>query len=378
MNSNLLDNKSEDINGKGTRKWLLSQLFNFFSIKVNNPPLKEVSNQQVAYQNHDLNESVKIVKYENTSFQQSSKEIFIDAYTFLHIFSYLDVFSLCQASQVCISWWNLSNDCMLWEEKLCRNFRSWHFVDYLSHPDLVKKENPNLSAKEIYIRCCPENNKVNNSNIHLSFTSLSYYFGFSTPRIVMFGSGLNSKGLVKRLLWDKQSPFTVKGMFPGQFEGYGSGVTLQCINGTFNLITLYSQTKNIREQHVIDGENKPRSKLLVRRENENDYVLSQPVKELCTMVDAFIYIIKATTEEELMLSMDEFQAIIDERWLQPQSPLLVLCVSPDANVMCIPVLHVANKLKLINLSRRWQVRQCFSNSLAGILPGISWLAKQIY
>ena len=35
----------------------------------------------------------------------------------------------------------------------------------------------------------------------------------------MFGSGLNSKGLVKRLLWDKQSPFTIKGMFPGQFEG---------------------------------------------------------------------------------------------------------------------------------------------------------------
>ena len=37
----------------------------------------------------------------------------------------------------------------------------------------------------------------------------------------MFGPGLESetKNLVRMLLWDPVSPFQVKGMFPGQFEG---------------------------------------------------------------------------------------------------------------------------------------------------------------
>ena len=56
-----------------------------------------------------------------------------------------------------------------------------------------------------------------------------------------------------------------------------------------------------------------------------------------------------------MLSMDEFQAIIDERWLQHQAPLLILCVVPNADAPCIPVLHVANQLNLAQLTRRWQV-----------------------
>ena len=59
------------------------------------------------------------------------------------------MFSLCRASQVCISWWNLSNDYALWEEKLQRNSQTWHVIDYLSHPNLLKKENPDLSAKEM-------------------------------------------------------------------------------------------------------------------------------------------------------------------------------------------------------------------------------------
>ena len=52
--------------------------------------------------------------------------------------------------------------------------------------------------------------------------NLPYVFsGRRTPRIVMFGPGLESetKNLVRMLLWDAMSPFQVKGMFPGQFEG---------------------------------------------------------------------------------------------------------------------------------------------------------------
>ncbi len=37
----------------------------------------------------------------------------------------------------------------------------------------------------------------------------------------MFGPGLESEtsGIVKKIFSDPSSPFTVKGMFPGQFDG---------------------------------------------------------------------------------------------------------------------------------------------------------------
>ena len=53
----------------------------------------------------------------------------------------------------------------------------------------------------------------------ISIQRLGFYFGLTTPRIAMFGSGLDRNNFVKKLLWDKHSPFVVQKMFPGQFEG---------------------------------------------------------------------------------------------------------------------------------------------------------------
>ena len=45
---------------------------------------------------------------------------------------------------------------------------------------------------------------------------LRFYFGFSTSRIAMFGSGVDSTSFVKDLISKETSPFKIKGMFPGQ------------------------------------------------------------------------------------------------------------------------------------------------------------------
>ena len=72
-----------------------------------------------------------------------------------------------------------------------------------------------------YLRCCPECRlkRVEKSSKIISIPKLGYFFGFSIPRVAMFGSGLDRNGFVKNLLWDKHSPFVVEKMFPGQFEG---------------------------------------------------------------------------------------------------------------------------------------------------------------
>ena len=50
---------------------------------------------------------------------------------------------------------------------------------------------------------------------------MSSLFKRKSPRVVMFGPGLESdtRGLVRQLLHDRTSPFDVTGMFPGQFDG---------------------------------------------------------------------------------------------------------------------------------------------------------------
>lgn len=71
-----------------------------------------------------------------------------------------------------------------------------------------------------FLRCCPECRlKREYGQSIRQIPNLSFYFGISIPKVVMFGSGLDNSGFVKSLLWDKKSPFTVKKMFPGKFDG---------------------------------------------------------------------------------------------------------------------------------------------------------------
>jgi len=288
----------------------------------------------------------------------------------LQIFSYLDVSSLCKVARVCPPWNNLANDNLLWENKLNNDSYHWERIDHLSHPRLHKETNVDLTPKEIYLKCCPECRYLRKSiQFPTHLPKLSYFFGFSTPRIVMFGSGMDSSGLVRRVLWDQRSPFTVKGMFPGQFEGTGSGVTLQYTEGTIDLICLYALSRAERINQDLNGERK--SRLLVNNE------VSHSIKELCSTVDAFIYIVNATNEHRVTFGSEEFKALIDDRWLQPKVPVLVLCVVPNATVQSVSSLDVANKLNLLKLSRPWQVRQCHVNSLYGFTPGVTWLNKHI-
>lgn len=60
-----------------------------------------------------------------------------------------------------------------------------------------------------------------NSNVFTSIVPIvQQYLGFfHTPRIVMFGSGLDTSGLVGRIMQDPRSPLTITGMFPGEYNG---------------------------------------------------------------------------------------------------------------------------------------------------------------
>lgn len=295
----------------------------------------------------------------------------------LKIFSMLDVISLCRVSKTCQSWYNIANDELLWQKKLGCDSHRWEMVDHLSHPETHFEMNPESTFKEIYLQCCPECRiKREKTSMLPSLPKLGFYFGFSNPKVAMFGSGLDRNGFVKKLLWDKHSPFVVQKMFPGQFEGLGSGFTLSYSSGSIDLTTLYRMSKAERENE--QNPNERVSKLLIAdTEDEGQLTLSHPARQLCSTIDAFVYVVKADDIDKVCFGSDELKAMLDERWSQPKVPLLVLCLKSDTTVQAVPSITVADQLSLRSLSRPWQVRQCDVRSMNGILPGVHWFTKRI-
>ena len=191
----------------------------------------------------------------------------------------------------------------------------------------------------------------------------------------MFGSGLDASGLVQRILWDKNSPFTVKGMFPGQHGGVGAGVTLEHESGTINLITMHSLPKAEREQQQAEGAR--RSNLLVETtdtDNRSLFTLSPSIQQMISSVSAFIYVVKSDCGvDRVKLGMEEFKSMMEATLLSRNVPVLILCCSDSVDCYSIPCLDIIDELDVAHLKRPWQARKCQIDTLKGFLDGINWL-----
>lgn len=310
----------------------------------------------------------------------------------VNIFSWLDVKSLSKAAMVSRQWYNFTSDEILWGNKLACDSQKWQVIDHLSYPELYKDTNADLSSKEIYLSCCPEcRTQRQKTNFKFHIPRISFYFGLSVPRVVMFGPGLESEtsGIVKNIFSDPNSPCSIKGMFPGQFEGIGSGVSLQFDGGLINLITLYSASRNEREANSANGVR--RNKFLVERNLDEDaeggigadninlsVTLTQPVRDLCSTVDAFIFVVDSTmSKNKVKLGIEELKVMMSSRSLKTSAPLLVLSCVPGAQIQQYSSISVANELGLRELNRPWQIRACHVATLYGLLPGFQWILDEV-
>lgn len=201
----------------------------------------------------------------------------------------------------------------------------------------------------------------------------------------MFGPGLEAEtsGIVKRIFSGPNSPFVIKGMFPGRFDGIGSGVSLQYDGGQLDLITLYSACRSERENNAANGLRK--NNFIIERnlddldiEDDSHVMVTQSVKDLCSTVDAFVYVVDSTlNSNKVGIGKDELKAVVGNRWLHPNAPLLVLSCTKDEKNRQYSSICVSDVLGLRELNRPWQVRVCHVNSLYGVLPGIKWLIQEV-
>ncbi|OWF40842.1 F-box only protein 4-like [Mizuhopecten yessoensis] len=300
----------------------------------------------------------------------------------LHIFSYLGIQDLCRISGVCRDWYDVSQDNLLWQEKLTRNIQSWNMISHLTNPALYREVQSEWSNKEIFLRCSPEINKIiheKNSMLTSISNMLRYFFPKKVSKIAMFGPGLeseNTSGLVRQMLTAKTLLEQV-GMVPGQFDGVGSGWLLKMADCTnFQLSVLYSASKSVRQQpgwDRIQGNNL----LQVSKQDvgQEGVELKPAVKDFCRTVDAFIYVVDSTSTATRE-GNDEFYTMVNERWSATHVPVLVLSCVKDSSATRIPSIKVVETLGMSNMNRPWQVRNCESENLTEVLEGIRWVVEQ--
>lgn len=67
----------------------------------------------------------------------------------LHIFSYLTANELCRASRVCRSWYDITEDNLLWAELMQRDIMHWNVIGHNTNPAIYKEVDSEWSNKEM-------------------------------------------------------------------------------------------------------------------------------------------------------------------------------------------------------------------------------------
>eukprot|EP00117_Sycon_ciliatum_P014611 scpid77198/ scgid1078/ F-box only protein 4 len=333
--------------------------------------------------------------------------VFFSAYTHspiiqflvqLHLFSYLDAHSLCQAAMVSWEWNALASDHLLWKRLLCRDSAKWQEVGHGTHPAIFSEAASDLPSKEIYLRCHPQASKVFGTCTPANITSpwnlplrMSRWFK-RTFNVAVFGPGLDSLPIAQRLVFGTDAIFKPTGMTPGH-HGVGSGVSIRHGDNTFNLMILYKATKAERTRASdVDEINR----LLHQAPNgsvgenaagaaANENVRAQPVaelttrvKDMCKTVDAFLCVVdnRKPTKTSTAPLIHGMMAAAPSG--QHRTPLLVMSTTGSRTEECRScVVDEASTLRLTLLNHPWKMQSARLDSPDTIFSALDWLVEQV-
>ncbi|KAK7099930.1 hypothetical protein V1264_022959 [Littorina saxatilis] len=310
----------------------------------------------------------------------------------LHIFSYLDAQNLCRACSVSRDWSELLWDDLLWRRRLQLDRRTWSQVSHVTNPQVYTDAASELSYKEIYLRCSPEVlalQREESSAFHQVSSVLKYFMPKKTPKAALFGPGIEGSTslIVRRMLYENNSPFTRVALFPGQFDGFGAGMTLQLQSPTihtFHLTVLYTATKNERDNNAgnqAENSRLSRNRMLNQQsssqgDEEARYELLPALQQLCHTLNAFIFVVDASgSKESVAEGKTELKMMVQERWASPQVPVLVLSCIPTETSPRVPAVDVVQALDLSAFSRPWMVMNCTADTLENVEKGVRWMIE---
>ncbi|KAL8618622.1 hypothetical protein ACOMHN_015732 [Nucella lapillus] len=305
----------------------------------------------------------------------------------LHIFSYLDSRSLCRACSVSQGWNELLSEDILWRHRLAVDRLTWPQVSHVTNPQIYTEAASDFSSKEIYLRCSPEvlsRQREENWAFHQVSSVLKFLMPRKAPKVAMFGPGLESStsAIVRKMLYEDHRVFTRVAMFPGQFDGYGAGMTLQLPNSqTFHLTVLYTASRGERENRSLENR-MSRNRMLNQQPHregegaETTYELQPALQQLCHTLNGFIFVVDASgSQESVSSSGQELTTMVQERWSTPQVPVLILSCVPTPASPRLPAAQVVSLLQLSSFSRPWMVMDCVTETLENVEKGVLWMIE---
>ncbi|KAM3911941.1 F-box only protein 4 [Leptodactylus fuscus] len=336
---------------------------------------------------------------ERDSLQQGDSDSALDVLPVdmqLYILTFLSPQDLCKLGITNRYWYSMVQDRLLWKYFLLRDLPTWSSIDCHSLPDLdvlnsclcESPDGKEYSYMSIYLRSCPKTRRSMRSRnpIYGAVTSfLQSLVMQGEPRFAMFGPGLEQldDSLVTRMMTSREL-VPVVSILQRQIDGVGSGVTFQ-LNGEhkFNILTLYSTTRSERDRARVE-QNAAVNKMFVSEglaqgEQGTAYSLIPQVKEVCKVVDGFIYVANAEShkqhnrEEEVA----QIQAMMNPLLGAQRRPLLVLACVTNPGDKRIPCVYLAHELCLNKLNRPWMVQNTEASTLYGLLDGIAWILAEL-
>ncbi|XP_053557217.1 F-box only protein 4 [Bombina bombina] len=313
----------------------------------------------------------------------------------LYIISFLSPQDVCQLGMTNHYWHLMVQDRLLWRYFLLRDLPTWSSIEWQNVPDLdvltsCFSESPDKKPYDymsIYLKNCPKNRRSLRSKhpIYGAVTSFLQSLVIHTePRFAMFGPGLEQldDSLVTRMMTSPDL-IPVVSIVQRQIDGIGSGVTFQLDSQhKFNILTLYSTTRTQRKQARIEQTATVNKMFMGNNPGENEalvFTLIPQVKEVCKVVDGFIYVANAESwkrhnrEEEVA----QISAMTDPSLGSKRRPMLVLsCVTHPGNKR-IPSVYMAHELCLNRLNRPWLVQNTEASTLSGLHEGIVWIFSEV-
>lgn len=314
----------------------------------------------------------------------------------LYILTFLSPQDLCKLGMTNRYWHSMVQDRLLWKYFLLRDHPAWSSVDCHSLPDIDvlnsclcdSPDGKECNYMSVYLRSCPKTRRSMRSRnpIYGAVTSfLQSLVMQGEPRFAMFGPGLEQldDSLVTRMMTSPDL-LPVVSILQRQINGVGSGVTFQ-LNSEhkFNILTLYSTTRSERDRARVEQSATVNKMFVPEGMEQGDqraaYSLIPQVKEVCKVVNGFIYVANAESnknhnrEEEVA----QIQTMMDPLLGAQRRPLLVLACVTNPGDKRIPCIYLAHELCLNQLNRPWMVQNTEASTLHGLLDGIAWILAEV-
>ncbi|XP_037074591.1 uncharacterized protein LOC119095845 [Pollicipes pollicipes] len=198
------------------------------------------------------------------------------------------------------------------------------------------------------------------------------------PRLLMYGSGLENKSVLRRMMMEKVEGLHVHSLVPSTHRGVGAGVRFRFSDdATFDLVTLYSNTCEVRRRRTLGGA-ASQTRLYASVEDGGRLKMEPFVLELVRHADGVVHVVEASAQKTDYGFESAELAAMQEVMTEAARPLplltLLLCSEPAGAVPRHLGWQVERSMATPHEGPQAVLTTCVS-TLEDVARGFSWITS---